>query len=181
MTGWEDRRVRLPRFASRTSAKFVPAEGPGQRFVPPVISRHDQLLKELKTGAEASWSTLALRACLEKVRDGLLTEQVAVLDAWTDGADAFCVVYTPPWGPTDLVGLRRTKADATEDSCGLGDYYNLVDRHEPDPIAYGKAVADFNLGEPLGSHTEELMYGADKFPWWGHLEETSPAWKQRRH
>ena len=61
--------------------------------------QHARLLSQLKSEADAGWSTTALIACLEQLRTSNVTEagQVAVLDAWVDGADAFCVVYQSPY------------------------------------------------------------------------------------
>jgi len=65
---------------------------------PPVRSRHDDLLVEL--AGDQRWSAQAVRAVLERVGEGhLMFEPVAVVDAWADGGEAFCVIYTPPWGP----------------------------------------------------------------------------------
>jgi hypothetical protein len=86
----------------------LPWEGP-RRFT----EQHARLLSELQSEARADWSRTALIACLEQLRTSRFAEagQVAVLDAWVDGPDAFCVVYRSPHELGE-VGIRRTVDDA---------------------------------------------------------------------
>lgn len=55
--------------------------------------QHRQLLNSI--ALESTWSGVALRECLRRAATSDLTESwgVGVLDAWTDGPAAFCVVY----------------------------------------------------------------------------------------
>jgi hypothetical protein len=57
----------------------------------------------------------ALGSCLEHLRISTRTEahEATVHDAWTDGPDAFCVVYRNPYFD-GLIGIRRHVDDAIE-------------------------------------------------------------------
>lgn len=48
---------------------------------------------------------------LELVDEGQVIESIAVADGWTEDDNTFCVVYTAPWGPDMLVGIRRVRRD----------------------------------------------------------------------
>jgi hypothetical protein len=85
-----------------------PPDGP-RRY----SEQHARLLTQLQSEASADWSSTALTACLEQLRTSNVTEagQMAILDAWVDGPDAFCVVYQSPYEAGE-VGIRRTVDDA---------------------------------------------------------------------
>lgn len=120
----------------------------------------------------------ALFACLEHLRTSSVTQagQVAVLDAWVDGPDAFCVVYQPPYQDGE-VGIRRSADDAATPTQqyrpgDLTDGYDLGDSEVPDPVAFGWNVADFDIGEP---GTGPLRHDEDSgTSWWGSLGDALP-------
>jgi hypothetical protein len=110
----------IPRWAWRLwpGKKTFLALGPPGEPLPPdgprrFSKQHARLLSQLQSEASADWSRTALVACLEQLRTSNVTEagQVAVLDAWVDGSDAFCVVYQSPYEAGE-VGIRRTIDDA---------------------------------------------------------------------
>lgn len=101
-----------------------------------------------------------LRQVLAQVAAGHMIEPVAVVDAWTDNADTVCIVYTPPWGPGPLVGVRRVRGDTPSD-----------------PSEYAASVVD-DITEPLG--TTRLHRAANGFGWWGTVDGWDLlAWAER--
>jgi hypothetical protein len=140
--------------------------------------QHARLLSKLQSEASAAWSTTALTACLEQLRTSNITEagQVAVLDGWVDGPDAFCVVYQSPYEDGE-VGIRRTADDAPS---GSNKYrpgemtkgYDMGSAKLPDPVAFGWNVADFDIGEPgAGPFRQDEDTGTS---WWGSLGDALP-------
>ena len=128
-----------------------------------------------------SWADNALRACLDRLRVSTLTEarEVTVARAWTDGEEAFCVVYTPPYDRTRTVGIRRHRSDAAavNDDWQLGDFAPspyIDNPADPDAKAFGETVADFDIGEPLGNTVRILRKDVDGIGWWGTLGSDLP-------
>lgn len=154
---------------SRLEVRFVGDGGSEPAdFVPSVASDHDRLLAIL-AAQQPTWSTQALRTLLEGVRDGHGFEDIAVVDAWTHGAEAFCVTYTPPWFD-HLVGVRRERGDG-------GDFgENMPD----DPAAFAVIVLD-DLSEPLGRRSAQLRYDANGMGWWGTLAGQLPERPHQTH
>lgn len=165
----------------------VPDHHGVRRFTP----RHQELLRELAANRGRGWSALALLACLEHLRVSTVTEaaRVSVVDAWIDGADAFCVVYHPPYDEGRVVGLRRSRSEAVETrTWRLGDMTTWgypMDLSGPrdeagdaahliDPVAFGWNVADFDIGEPLGFVVTILRYDRGDIGWWGSLDTELP-------
>ena len=116
------------------------------------------------TTKSAEWAEAALAACLEHLSVSCVTEgrTVRVLDSWLEGAEAFCVVYRYPYFD-GLLGIR-----CTFDEDMYGD--------EPsDPEEYGRDVADFSIGEPLGTVAQHLRPDKEGVHWWGDLGEALPC------
>jgi hypothetical protein len=144
---------------------------------------HASLLSQLQPGANTDWSSAALFACLEQLLTSTVTEadRVAVLDAWPDGPDAFCVVYQTPYADGNL-GIRRTTDDAPDDAPQRrkkyrpGDMtvgYDLGAAELPDPVMFGWMVADFDIGEPgSGPLRQDPVSGIS---WWGSLGDAFPT------
>ena len=106
-----------------------------------------------------------LRAALYASVTGLSTsctagETVEVLAAWIDG-DALCFVYQAPYYD-GVLGLRHN----TET-----DQY---DEGPPDPSTFGQDIADFAIGEPLGTVADRLRRDTDGVHWWGDLSSELP-------
>lgn len=123
--------------------------------------RHRALITELQAVRDPSWGALALLACLTRLRDGGPTsaDHVAVQDAWAT-EDEFRVVYDSPWGPrVGIVRHRFTTVDRLDASASSPA--------GPTPEEFGREVADFNIGEPLGSYAFALHYDDDGLGWWG--------------
>lgn len=80
-----------------------------------VTPAHRQLISTLTRSQELEWSGVALLSCLRWLCTSTLTEapEVQVDGAWTDGSDAFCVVYRVPYGPPRGSGLGVTGLMAT--------------------------------------------------------------------
>lgn len=111
----------------------------------------------------AEWGRAALDACLRNLAVSKVTlgQTVTVLDSWTEASVAFCVVYRYPYFD-GVLGIRRT---FDEDMYG----------NEPnDPEAYGCDVADFDIGEPLGTVVHGLRVDDDGVHWWGDLDAALP-------
>ena len=146
---------------------------------------HQRLLSELTTPPDPPWSVRALYGCLEHLRTSTLTEAwtVAVEDAWPDSNDAFCVVYSSPYAGPSSVGLRRARQDVAADlqatSYQLGAFtdpemYDMGnDPQNPDPVAFGQTVADFDIGEPIGNVLPMLRRDNTGTGWWGSLGRNS--------
>jgi hypothetical protein len=154
-----------------------------------ITNTHRELLGKLSPDPGAGWSTRALWACLEELRHSVITEaaEVRVEWAWTDGPTAFCVVYRPPYQPGDRVGLRRQADDGVvleygtssvlylERASGEADVDGLAN-----PIAFGVAVAAFDVGEPLGTSFNELRFDDEGVGWWGSIDTGLPSWPAPR-
>lgn len=150
-----------------------------------VTDRHRELLADPALRQPATWSAAALAACLQHLRVSTVTQaaRVQVVEAWTDGAEAFCVLYRPPLGDGRVVGLRRSRSEAVETrEWRLGDmttwgYAMDSPRDAPDdvdPVSFGWNVADFDLGEPLGFVATVLRYDRADVGWWGSLAAELP-------
>lgn len=160
----------------------------GVRGEPPgrlVTERHRALLRDPVLLEAATWSASALAACLEHLLVSTVTQaaRVAVVEAWTDGPDAFCVLYRPPFGDGRVVGVRRSRSEAVEArEWRLGDMttwgYAMDGAPDApdgvDPVAFGWNVADFDLGEPLGFVATVLRYDRADVGWWGSLGAELP-------
>lgn len=152
---------------------------PPPDWVPSIESDHRRLLEELPT-EPSTWAVEALRSCLHAVENGLEIEQVAVVDAWPDGEDAFCVVYLPPFSDGELVGLRRERQDSVRASeermdaplteRGVIGVYAGLD----DPDSFGNCVANWDMSDPLGAVHELLRFDAAGLGWWGTLHADLP-------
>lgn len=160
-------------------------------------ARHAELLDDPRLSESREWSAIALWSCLEHLRVSSVTEagRVAVVDAWLDGPDAFCVLYRPPFAEAAVVGLRRCREQALEvREWRLGDIttwgYDMSAGGagvpgDPgsgrgaagfvDPVAFGWNVADFDIGEPLGFVATILRYGPGDIGWWGSLGVELPG------
>jgi hypothetical protein len=142
-----------------------------------VTARHRGLLDELAT--DETWSAQALQACLDLLRTSTVTaaSEVRVEDAWTDGPEAFCVLYRPPYAPQQRVALRREARDVDETEYRPGGLSpgteDLGPGPVPDPVAFGHTVAEFDIGEPLGN--TPLRHDAAGVLWWGTLAEELPT------
>jgi hypothetical protein len=157
------------------SGEPLPADGP-RRF----CEQHARLLSQLQSEAKADWSKTALIACLEQLRTSDVTEasQVAVLNAWVDGPDAFCVVYHPPYDPREI-GIRRSVDNAAPSRNQMKyrpgqmtEYHDMGSAEIPDPVAFGWNVADLDIGEPgLGPLRHDDNTGTS---WWGSLGDALP-------
>lgn len=102
------------------------------------------------------WSSQALRACLARLSTSrLVSIPVHVEDAWTEGPEVFCVVYRYPRS-VQLIGARFIQPRDFPAS----DPFN-------DPEFFGAHVADFSIGEPLGSLADTLREDSTGVMWWG--------------
>jgi hypothetical protein len=101
------------------------------------------------------WAQAALFACVTHLPSSA-TEgaSVEVLAAWVEGGGALCLVYQYPYY-MGVLGLRRA-IDT--------DMYG-----EPvsDPESFGRDVADFQIGEPLGTAADWLRPDDHGVHWLG--------------
>lgn len=97
-----------------------------------------------------------ISACLERLQHSVTEGRlVTVVDSWVDGDAALCIVYRAPFA-RGLVGIRRET--------------HLPTRGFPsDATELGQDIADFDIGEPLGSVSERLRVDVYGVQWWGHL------------
>jgi hypothetical protein len=134
-----------------------------------------------------AWSDRALSACAERLRTSTVTSahEVGVVSAWTDGPDAFCIVYRNPYFD-GLIGLRRDSADAyaaiakepwrrgqMTSGYDMGDA-GVLNGQLPDPFWFGWNVADFDIGEPHVPQPEDLI-DARGVHWHGNLTTGTPT------
>lgn len=111
------------------------------------------------------WLHAALYACVTGLsRSCTEGETVEMLAAWIDDAGYLCFVYRYPYFD-GVLGLRRDD-DLAEDV--FGDAL-------ADPRALGQEIADFDIGEPLGSVAERLRTDALGVHWWGNLDDDLPT------
>jgi len=158
----------------------VPLDEPALLEVPRRFTeQHARLLSQMQSEARADWSRTALIACLEQLRTSKVTDagQVAVLDAWVDGPDAFCAVYQSPYEDGE-VGIRRTVDDAWSRSqkhrrAEMTEGYDMGSADIPDPVAFGWNVADFDIGDP-GTDGPLRHDEASGISWWGSLGDALP-------
>jgi hypothetical protein len=111
----------------------------------------------------AEWSYAALFACVTHLQTSLTEgRSVEVLAAWVDDGGALCVVYQYPYY-MGVLGLRRA-VDT--------DMYG-----EPvsDPESFGRDVADFDIGEPLGSTADWVRPDHQGVSWWGDQHDEPPG------
>jgi hypothetical protein len=131
---------------------------------------HARLLRELRSAPGEEWSRVALRSCLEHLAVSWTTEAwaVEVEDAWTEDRWTFCVVYRYPYIDGRL-GLRSTALDPSL-AGRLETFYGDERPDQPDPVRFGQNVADFDIGEPLGTVADHLHPSADGINWWSAAE-----------
>lgn len=124
--------------------------------------QHQQLIEHFGGHAEA-WSRRALHACLATLAVNTWSEAwgVGVIDAWTEGDSAFCVVYRYREYPR-TIGIRRTVDDDPNSAAA------------DDPKQFGRDVATGDIGEPLGTVARKLRPDATGAHWWGALDESLP-------
>lgn len=129
--------------------------------------QHAHLLEVFSESEDEQWSRRALRSCLEHLAVSTTTEawSVEVEEAWVEGPWTFCVVYRYHYYDGRL-GLRRTSLDAEHDGRFV-DMYGDDRATVPDPVRFGQDVADFDIGEPLGSVIDGLQQAEDGTHWWG--------------
>ncbi|WP_278313688.1 hypothetical protein [Lolliginicoccus levis] len=123
-----------------------------QRFR--TTARHRELIGEMRE-LSTSWAQQALLACLEHLLDSLVTEAwcIGVIDAYLDGDDGFCVIYR--FGTySRTLGLRR--CDDNGHPQVYGDSASDI----------GREIADFDIGEPLGTVSLRLRHDPSTDTWW---------------
>jgi hypothetical protein len=136
-----------------------------------LTQRHRQLLEELAAVESPTWAQRAVRACLDELRTSTLTESphIRVDNAWTDGESAFSVVYRWDFDRAQAYGIRRAFADAATTHYVPGGFIGGLEirtpHRNPDAIGFGKDVANFDIGEPLGN--TPLRRDAAGILWWG--------------
>ena len=151
-----------------------------------MTERHRLLRDDLRAEASTAWSDRALLSCLDCLATSTVTEahEVQVVDAWADGPMSFCVLYRNPYSEA-IIGLRRDAADAREALAGpwipgrsMTTGYDMDDEAVssgdlPAPTAFGRNVADFDIGEPHGP-SDEFLLDEDGIAWRGNLDTGVP-------
>jgi hypothetical protein len=159
------------RYPRRERVVFVPPSEYWLEFLndrPRKFSEsHARLLEELRSAQGEQWSRTALLACLEHLAVSWTTEawSVDVENAWTEGRWTFCVIYQYKYFAGRL-GLRSTALDLSHP----GRFKNMSGDdlpNAPDPVRFGEDVADFDIGEPLGTVADHLRTSSDGVNWWG--------------
>ncbi|MDJ0360647.1 hypothetical protein [Rhodococcus sp. H29-C3] len=125
-------------------------------------SRHRELLEQYSE-LSSTWSEFALAACLRRLSTSSLSEAwgVGVADAWTDGPDAFCVVYRY-MTVAKILEIRMTQSGPPPAA------------ETADAERFGREVADFDIGEPLGTVAHNLRQDKNGIYWWGYLDAETP-------
>jgi hypothetical protein len=88
---------------------------------------------------------------------------VEMLAAWVDDDEYLCFVYQYPYF-VGVLGLRRSDEDDSDEPDSVAD-----------PRSFGQDIADFDIGEPLGTVVERLRVDAAGVHWWGDLDESLPS------
>lgn len=116
-------------------------------------SSHRELLEQYSE-ASSTWAESALASCLRRLSTSSLSEAWGggVADAWTGGPDAFCVVYRYMTVAKTL-GIRMTKSGPHPAS------------ETADAERLGRDVADFDMGEPLGTVANNLRQDKNGIDW----------------
>lgn len=125
--------------------------------------RHRQLIRELEVVVERNWAEDALFACLTRLNEGGLTERhlVEVFDAWIGPGDQISLVYVAPWG-SQRIGLRRHRA-----TLALSTYPDGLGPNEMSAQVFGRSVADWDVGEPIGHPDARWWHDSQGVQWWG--------------
>ncbi|MFI7003154.1 hypothetical protein [Nocardia sp. NPDC050175] len=90
--------------------------------------------------------------------------RIAVDDAWVEDEWTFVVVYRSPYFDGRL-GLRRSVYNPRDNT--FSSMYSPQLTAAPDPGGYGRNVADFDIGEPLGTVRHNLRVDDNSIHWWG--------------
>ncbi|CAM4462155.1 hypothetical protein NONI108955_30900 [Nocardia ninae] len=95
--------------------------------------------------------------------------RVTVEDAWVEEEWTVVVVYRSQFfdGP---LALRRTTHDPHSNT--FSSMYSPQLSSAPDPVQFGRDVADFDIGEPLGTVTDHVRVDDNGIQWWGKLPAT---------
>jgi hypothetical protein len=106
-------------------------------------------------GANRTLADRALRAVLDCLPHSY-TEgaNVVVLDSWTEGDDIICLMYRFPWFK-GVLGLRRRVEVDAEIQESLEEWAG--------------EVANFEVGEPLGTIAHRLWLDHESVHWWGEV------------
>jgi hypothetical protein len=119
--------------------------------------QHDEAVER----GSVEWLHAALYACVTGLsRSCTEGETVEVLAAWIDD-DGLCVVYQYPYFD-GVLGFRTGTELDTDNEMALS---------APE---FGQDIADFNIGEPLGSVVDHLRQDAYGVHWWGDLTDGLP-------
>ncbi|WP_459960517.1 hypothetical protein [Nocardia sp. IFM 10818] len=90
--------------------------------------------------------------------------RIAVEDAWVEDEWTFVVVYRSPYF-AGLLALRSSTYNPRDNM--FSSMYSPRLTAEPDPTSYGRDVADFDIGEPLGTARDSLRVDDRGIHWWG--------------
>ncbi|MFE3195397.1 hypothetical protein ACFXHA_40790 [Nocardia sp. NPDC059240] len=135
---------------------------------PRVITEAHRRLSEHFTAVESPrWAEQAVSACLRRLMSSTITEAavIAVEDAWVEDEWTFVVVYRSPYFD-GVLGLRRSTYDPRDNT--FSTMFDPELTAAPDPKRYGRDVADFDIGEPLGTVVGNLRVDDRSIHWWGH-------------
>ena len=139
------------------------ADSERRRAAPPALLGLTQPHDEAVEQGSDEWLQAALYACVTGLSHSCTEgSTVEVLAAWIDADDCLCVVYQYPLFD-GVLGLRR---DTDTDMYG---------EQPVDPVPFGNDIADFDIGEPLGTVAEGLRQDAHGVHWWGSLEADLPV------
>ncbi|MEU7140893.1 hypothetical protein ABZ942_15685 [Nocardia sp. NPDC046473] len=131
-----------------------------------ITDAHRRLRDQFAAVESPRWADQALSACLRQLMISTVTEasRIAVEDAWVEDVWTFVVVYRSPYFD-GLLGLRRSTYDPRDDT--FASMYSPQLTAAPDSKRYGRDVADFDIGEPLGTVVVNLRADDHGIHWWG--------------
>jgi hypothetical protein len=111
----------------------------------------------------AEWAQAALFACVTWLPSSCTEgRSVEVLAAWVEGGDALCIVYQYPYYQ-GVLGLRAA----------IDTDMHMYGEPVSDPESFGRDIADFQIGEPLGTVVDRLRLDDNGVSWWGDRAELS--------
>jgi hypothetical protein len=109
------------------------------------------------------WAYAALLACVTHLPTSATEgRSVEVLAAWVDDGCALCLVYQYPYYE-GVLGLRS------------GIDTDMYGEPASDPESFGRDVADFDIGEPLGTTADWLRADHHGVSWWGETGDDPPG------
>ncbi|WP_433662337.1 hypothetical protein ACQPW1_09370 [Nocardia sp. CA-128927] len=131
-----------------------------------ITAEHLRLGEEFAAIVSPRWSEIAVSACLQWLMTSNATDArlITVEDARVEDEWTFVVVYRSQYFDGRLA-LRSSTYNPRDNT--FSSMYSPELTSAPDPVRYGRDVADFDIGEPLGTVADRLRIDENGIQWWG--------------